>query len=96
MSMPVHLEDSKLTAGLNNPPLMRKKIQALTARLNPNESDMYNSFDGSTPPVVEPVVVLFAVFPEPIFATCVPPNAKKRKKVVPTNSPIIATASAIL
>jgi hypothetical protein len=39
---------------------------------------------------------LFAVFPEPIFATCVPPNAKKRKKVVPTNSPIIATASAIL
>jgi hypothetical protein len=74
---------------------MRKKIHALTARLNPNDSEMYNNFDGSTPPVVDPVVLLFAVVPSPMLATCVPPNAKKRKKVVPMNSPIIATVSGI-
>jgi len=33
----------RVTAGLKRPPLMRKKIQALTARLNPNASEMYNS-----------------------------------------------------
>jgi len=96
MSKSVVLGDGKLTAGLNNPPLMRKKIQAFTARLKPNESEMYRSFDGSTPPVVAPVVLLFAVVPAPMFATCVPPKAKKRKKVVPINSPIIATVSAML
>lgn len=30
----------RVTAGLNMPPLMRKKIQALTARLKPNASAM--------------------------------------------------------
>jgi hypothetical protein len=29
------------------------------------------------------------------LATCVPPSAKKRNSVVPTNSPIIATVSGI-
>jgi hypothetical protein len=56
---------------------------------------MYNSFDGSIPPVLEPVVVLLAVDPAPMFATCVPPNAKNKNRVVPTNSPIIATVSSI-
>jgi hypothetical protein len=75
---------------------MRKKIQALTIRLNPNDREMYNNLDGPTPPVFEPVVVLLlAVDPLPIFATCVPPNAKKRNSVVPTSSPIIATVSGI-
>lgn len=74
---------------------MRKKIQALTIRLNPNDREMYNNLDGSTPPVLEPVVVLLAVDPSPMLATCVPPNAKKRNRVVPTNSPIIATVSCI-
>ena len=57
---------------------------------------MYNNFDGSTPPVVDPVVLLFAVDPSPILATCVPPKARKRKKMVPINSPIIATVSDLL
>ena len=81
---------------MNSPPLIRKKIHALTARLNPNDRDMYSNLDGSTPPVSEPVVLLFAVVPAPIFATCVPPNAKKRKRVVPMNSEIMATVSASL
>ena len=34
----------------------------------------------------EPVFVF-----EEMFATCVPANAKKRKKIVPANSPIAAT-----
>lgn len=44
-------------------------------------------------PVAWPVVLLSAVSPAPIFATCVPANAKKRNMVVPMNSPIIATIS---
>jgi hypothetical protein len=87
------IRDRALTAGLNSPPLIRKKIQALTMRLNPKDREMYNNFDGSTPPVFEPVVVLLAVDPSPMLATCVPPSAKKRNSVVPTNSPIIATVS---
>ena len=35
------------------------------------------------------------VYPAPMFATCVPANTKKRKRVVLTNSPIIATISSI-
>lgn len=33
------------TAGLKRPPETRKKIQALTVRLKPNESAMYSKFD---------------------------------------------------
>lgn len=96
MSDIISVRNGGLTAGLKSPPLMRKKIHAFTARLNPNDREMYSSFDGSTPPVLDPVVLLFSVVPAPMFATCVPPNAKKRKKVVPMNSPIMATVSAIV
>jgi len=69
----------RVTAGLNIPPLMRKKTQALTVRLKPNASAMYSRVlaDG----VFSPNAV------EASLATWVPANAKKRKRNVPTNSP---------
>lgn len=68
-----------VTAGLKRPPLMRKKTQALTARLKPNASAMYSRVlgDGEVSPAAE----------EASLATWVPANAKKRKRNVPTNSP---------
>ena len=38
------------TAGLNNPPEMRKKAHALTARLNPNASEIYKNLAGPSLP----------------------------------------------
>ena len=32
---------AKVTAGLNRPPLIRKNTHAQTARLNPNDNEMY-------------------------------------------------------
>jgi hypothetical protein len=89
------LKWGKPTAGLNNPPLMRKKIHALTMRLKPNDREIYSNVAGLNP-VAAPVVELSAVCPAPILATCVPPKAKKRNRVVPTNSAITATMSVIL
>jgi len=42
---------ARVTAGLNKPPLMRKKIHAQTARLKPNDNEMYSSVltDGMDP-----------------------------------------------
>jgi hypothetical protein len=77
---------------LKRPPLIRKKIHALIIRLNPKDSEMYNNAE-RLKPVEAPVVVLFCVCPAPMLAVCVPPNAKKRNKVVPTNSPTTATTS---
>jgi hypothetical protein len=78
-----------LTAGLKSAPEMRKKIHAFTIRLKPNDSEMYSSLVGlnpTLPPVVVPAGVL-----EPMLATSVPANARKRNMVVPTVSPIDAT-----
>jgi hypothetical protein len=73
-----------LTAGLNNPPLMRKKTQTLTARLKPKARAMYKS---------APTVGCFAFGSASILATWVPAKAKKRKRKVPTSSPRKATNS---
>jgi hypothetical protein len=83
------------TAGLNSPPLIRKNIHALTIRLNPKDKEIYSNVAGLSP-VAAPVVELSAVCGAPMLATCVPPKAKKRNRVVPTNSPITATVSTIL
>lgn len=84
---------ANVTAGLNKPPLMRKKIQTLTISENEKTSAMYCSTAGEKP-VSAPVVVLE---PDaalvPIFATWVPENAKNRNIMVPTNSPMKATKS---
>ena len=82
-----HLE---LTAGLKSPPLILKKTQALTARENPKLKLIYSSCAGFFCATVVTIVVPVFVFDE-ILATCVPANAKKRKKIVPANSPIAAT-----
>ena len=64
------------TAGLNKPPLMRKKTQTVTAKEKPNANEMYNKDPTSMDRV-----------PRRLFATCVAAKAKKRKRKVPTNSP---------
>jgi hypothetical protein len=64
-------------------------------RLNPNDREIYSNVAGLKP-VAAPDVELSAVCPAPILVTCVPPKAKKRKSVVPKNSPITATVSVIL
>ena len=82
---------ANVTAGLNKPPEMRKKIHTFTIKLNPNTILIYSSTVGLNP-VASPVVVLLWLLAfEPMLATCVPANAKKRNMVVPTNSPMKAT-----
>lgn len=66
-----------LTAGLNKPPDMRKKIHTLTMRLKPKETDMYNITMGLNPTVAFVVVDSLGVF-DCALATCVPAKAKKR------------------
>lgn len=61
------------------PPLIRKKIQTLTIKLKPKDSEMYMSTCGLKP-VSAFVVVLVSV--APMLATCVPANAKKRNMVL--------------
>jgi hypothetical protein len=70
-----------VTAGLKRPPLMRKKTQALTARLNPNASEIYKSSEilGGRP---EPHVL------QSWRATLAAAKAKKRNMKVPRNSPM--------
>jgi hypothetical protein len=75
-----------VTAGLNSPPLMRKKTQALTAKLKPKERAMYCSCWG-----FEPVCSTVRPEEEGIeFATWAPERANQRKRTVPTNSPVMA------
>jgi hypothetical protein len=82
---------AKVTAGLNRPPEMRKKIQTLTMREKPKTREMYCRTCGEKP--VSAPVVLFEVPLELMFATWVPLKAKKRNMVVPTNSLTKATKS---
>lgn len=86
-----HKSIANVTAGLNKPPLMRKKIHTFTIKLNPNTTEIYSKTVGENP-VASPVVVFSSddAF-DPMLATCVPANAKKRNIVVPTNSPTNAT-----
>jgi hypothetical protein len=42
------------TAGLKRPPETRKKIQALTARENPKQREIYSKFEVSTVATVDP------------------------------------------
>jgi hypothetical protein len=79
----------RLTAGLNRPPDMRKKIQTLTIKLKPKETEIYSITIGLNPAVAF-VVVSTGVL-EWAFATCVPAKAKNKNRVVPTHSPIAAT-----
>ena len=83
---------AKVTAGLNNPPDMRKKIQTLTMSEKAKTRAMYCKTAGEKP-VAAPVVVLASLPLEPTLATWVPAKAKKRNMVVPTNSPMKATKS---
>ena len=78
------------TTGLNKPPLIRKKVQALTVKLNPAASAIYNNCCGVaflTEVLTSPFWLVF----EEILATWPPAKAKKRKKIVPINSPMTAT-----
>jgi hypothetical protein len=84
-----------VTAGLKSPPDTRKKTHALTARLKPNASAMYESEDvlGACviPPSPLPPVAAELVLPPPAspaeaaLATWVAEKAKKRNRNVPTN-----------
>lgn len=67
------------TAGLNKPPLMRKKTQTVTASENPKAREMYINDARS-------MFELPLIF-RTLFATWVPAKAKNRKRNVPTSSP---------
>jgi hypothetical protein len=71
--------DDVHTAGLKRPPVTRKNAQTLTVKANPKESAEY--------------IKLEVFGGEPgggmgVLDTCVPAKEKKRKRKVPTNSPI--------
>lgn len=72
-----------VTAGLKRPPLIRKKVHAFTANENPNANEMNSSLLISELSVTVPWLLVFAIW--------VAPNAKKRKRKVPMNSPSTAT-----
>ena len=80
-------KNSPLTAGLNRPPVILKKTQALTASENPKDREIYNKAEVFGACVIEPSVLLLFVA---ALATWVPLKAKKRNRNVPTNSPIMA------
>jgi hypothetical protein len=78
----------KVTAGLNNPPEMRKKTQAVTAREKPNERAMYCSCCA-----LEPSSATVRPAEEgTVLATWAPLRARRRKRDLPTNSPVVAWA----
>ena len=75
----------KHTAGLKRPPLIRKKTHALTASEKPKQRLIKSNFAGSAAksagrPASGAALTAF-----------VPPKANRRKRKVPTNSPIMAT-----
>jgi hypothetical protein len=72
---------------LNNPPLIRKNTHAFTAREKPKLKAMNNNCEGLLG--VPTVLVLLAGVAR--SATCVPEKAKKRKRVVPAYSALVAT-----
>jgi hypothetical protein len=61
---------ANVTAGLNKPPLIRKKTQTLTMRLNEKTSAIYKRTLGEKP-VASPVVVLDSLLDaaDPMLAT---------------------------
>ena len=63
---------------MKRPPLTRKNTQTLTARENPNASEMYIKDDMS---------ILRFDAARRLLAVCVAANAKKRNRNVPMNSP---------
>ena len=71
---------ARVTAGLNNPPEMRKKTHAVVAREKPKARLIKRSWssEGSVGGVR-------------LLAIWVAPRAKKRNMIVPTNSPDMAT-----
>lgn len=79
--------ETGLTAGLNNPPVMRKKTQAFTASEKPKARAMKSKLDvfGASEAVIAPGATK--------LATCVAEKAKNKNMKVPTNSPIPATSS---
>jgi len=75
------------TTGLNKPPLMRKKVQAVTTKENAAPNEAYNSSCGDTK------LILVSMFPflvsfEVMKATWTAAKAMKMKNVVPMNSPV--------
>jgi hypothetical protein len=79
----------KEMAGLNNAPETRKKIHALIARLRPKAREMKAKFAVLTigVPSEETMLELGRL------AMWVPPNARNKNIVVPTNSPTSVLAS---
>ncbi len=70
-------------AGLNRPPLMRKKTHAFTAKENPKHKAIYNREAGSGAEAIGASGSL-------VLATWVPANAKNKKRKVPADSPNMA------
>ena len=80
----------KLTTGLKRPPLIRKNVHAVIAKLNPAARAMYNNCSGVCNLVaVETSAPCFWF--EDALAVSTPANANTRKTMVPRNSPITAT-----
>lgn len=71
---------------MKRPPLIRKKTQAFTANEKPKHSAMYNSCEG-----LDIAPTTLGLLGAASRATCVPEKAKKRNKVVPTYSALVAT-----
>lgn len=78
-----------LTAGLNRPPLIRKKVHALTARLNPKHKLINISFDGLDARLGETPSSCGAE-----LTVLVPPKANSKNMNVPENSLRTAMRSA--
>lgn len=79
-----------LTTGLNKPPLIRKKVQAVTAKLNPAATAAYNSCDGDAAGGAVETPFPWSLL-EDAPATSTPAKARKTKMRVPRNSPTTAT-----
>lgn len=74
----------------HQPPLIRKKTQTLTAKLNPKASEIYSNTGIFGTPGSDPSG-LTAAPAAAVLATCVAVNAKNRNMNVPMNSPTMAT-----
>lgn len=86
----------KDTAGLKRPPETRKNTQTLTPREKPKHNAMYIKLDvlgaalgiSPCPSAITPLTEV-----EARLATLVPPSENRMNRVVPANSPIMATKS---
>jgi hypothetical protein len=78
-----------LTTGLKRPPLVRKKVQAVTAKLKPTTKAVYSSCAGVCGFVAVETPRSWFLF-EDALAVSMPAKANVRKTIVPRNSPTTA------